>query len=635
MSEPAQEGDADAEAILEAIREDDQLQRQLRTIVEPSTDRRSFLKGAGVAGAAALGAGGAAGGAAANTAGSGSLDVGSVTTNTYRVSGNRFGGPESARSELESELGSDDAGARFAADDTGAEYYWSGSAWELLPSKSSMVQTEEALSGKGRINNRRDHRAIANRIRQAAGVRKGETGPKNTPGLSDPGALGTATSLTVTQETDISGIAASGSGTRIDPYIVQDKDYTSGGVQFDDADGSYYVTFQNCELFTTTSFEGGLDIAAFGDATLRFENCTIYGSDGDASSAVRIADGGPLIELRQVAHPGGNSIYNFRADGEIDAVDIDINESTKNIGANVVHATADSRDSHIYLDRFDTSWNDEKKFLLATTSFGTFEIRRGNVDDVTYFARIANYERSGLAITHNYITNVSQNAIIVDDEEIRDFDFSHNTIENVPNDYRVIYIKNVTASDGRINFNHIKTPNKTTPPSGEEHIHVVGSYDVEVAYNWSEDSVDDAFEESSGGPNHFHHNVADRCYKSIVDIFGGGSPGTNGHDSGSQIHNIYGETEDISAVMVTDCNGVTVQDVVAKGADAAVELKQRFAGAGNSPDDCGVFGVLTDPEVTTPYLEGGDVGSNNRVVYQKDETDQDPFNVNSPWTDIR
>jgi len=128
---------------LEALRE------TLHEYPDPETlqsgsSRRTFLKGAGVLGAAGL-MGGTAGAQTGGNTGA-ALDVGSVTTNTYRIAGNRYGGPAAARSELTSELGSSDAGARFAADDTGAEYYWTGSAWEQLPVEAPAINTDDATT---------------------------------------------------------------------------------------------------------------------------------------------------------------------------------------------------------------------------------------------------------------------------------------------------------------------------------------------------------------------------------------------------------------------------------------------------------------------------------------------------------
>jgi len=123
---------------------------EIRTIVadelraqQSNSTRRGVLKALGLGGAAAA-LGGTAGAQTGGGGGGGaSLDVGSTTANTYRIAGNRYGGAAAARSELTSELGGSDAGARFAADDTGAEYYWTGSAWEQLPVEAPAINAEQ------------------------------------------------------------------------------------------------------------------------------------------------------------------------------------------------------------------------------------------------------------------------------------------------------------------------------------------------------------------------------------------------------------------------------------------------------------------------------------------------------------
>jgi len=104
--------------------------------------RRDVLKmgGAALAGAAVGGAPIASG---AVGVGDERLDVGDVTENTYRIAGNWYGGPAGARTELVSELGAADTGARFGADDTGAWYYWNGSAWDALPSGGASTAVDE------------------------------------------------------------------------------------------------------------------------------------------------------------------------------------------------------------------------------------------------------------------------------------------------------------------------------------------------------------------------------------------------------------------------------------------------------------------------------------------------------------
>jgi hypothetical protein len=140
-----------SEEVRQAIRGDEELQEEIQRAAGPSSDRRSVLKaaGAGLLGGAVTGAG-TAGASTGSTAGS--LDVGSVTPNTYRVSGNWYGGPASARTELNSELGSGDAGAKYEAEDTGAWYHWDGSSWTLLPGDFSKVTTEDTATDTATVS---------------------------------------------------------------------------------------------------------------------------------------------------------------------------------------------------------------------------------------------------------------------------------------------------------------------------------------------------------------------------------------------------------------------------------------------------------------------------------------------------
>lgn len=82
---------------------------------------------------------------------SGTLDVGSTTSNTYRITNNKYGGPDSATSELTSELGSTDTGAKYIAEDTGALYHWDGAAWNLMDSERGSITTDLGSSSQPAI----------------------------------------------------------------------------------------------------------------------------------------------------------------------------------------------------------------------------------------------------------------------------------------------------------------------------------------------------------------------------------------------------------------------------------------------------------------------------------------------------
>lgn len=107
--------------------------------------RRAALGIAGGIGAAAVG--GTAGAATSSTK-AGNMAVGTAATeNTYKFANpNYFGGPASARTELNSVLTSDDAGAKFRGDDNGAVYHWTGSSWTIQPVTTENVSIADSVT---------------------------------------------------------------------------------------------------------------------------------------------------------------------------------------------------------------------------------------------------------------------------------------------------------------------------------------------------------------------------------------------------------------------------------------------------------------------------------------------------------
>lgn len=139
-NQPERDGGVDEETVRRIVDE---------VIEEKQTGgtRRDVLKGAGLLGAAGLAGAGSAAASTSNSA-SGTLSIGSVTSNTYRIAGDLYGGPASARSELESELGSGDAGSKYRASDTGGWYHWTGSAWSLMDGDFTSVTTDDINNGR-------------------------------------------------------------------------------------------------------------------------------------------------------------------------------------------------------------------------------------------------------------------------------------------------------------------------------------------------------------------------------------------------------------------------------------------------------------------------------------------------------
>lgn len=111
-----------------------------------SLSRRAMLGALGLGGAAAVG--GTAGAATSSSGAAGSMSVGAVTANTYKIADPiYFGGPASARTELNSVLTSEDAGAEYRAPDTWERFYWDGSKWDKASGNFDSVTTEELSIG--------------------------------------------------------------------------------------------------------------------------------------------------------------------------------------------------------------------------------------------------------------------------------------------------------------------------------------------------------------------------------------------------------------------------------------------------------------------------------------------------------
>lgn len=158
---------------------DDLDEDAVRTIVEEtlkersaSSTRRDVLKAGGLLGAAGLAGAGSA--SATTSSATGTLSVGSVTANTYRIAADLYGGPAGARSELVSELDSDNAGAKYRAEDTGGWYHWTGSGWGLMDGQFKSLDTDEAsINGVKSTPSHYDTHPDADRMGVTAGPKDG------------------------------------------------------------------------------------------------------------------------------------------------------------------------------------------------------------------------------------------------------------------------------------------------------------------------------------------------------------------------------------------------------------------------------------------------------------------------------
>lgn len=137
----------------------------------------------------------------------------------------------------------------------------------------------------------------AEKIRRAAGCQ-----PWVTLGPADPTKVGVTTDarvaspvISITSAASAAALAASGTGTQADPYVIKNRNLTfSSGTPafvFNDPAATYYVRFYNVRATGTSNGSAAINFAAFGTPVV-FERCGIAGGSGTADEiALQISSG--------------------------------------------------------------------------------------------------------------------------------------------------------------------------------------------------------------------------------------------------------------------------------------------------------------------------------------------------------
>ncbi len=168
---------------------------------------------------------------------------------------------------------------------------------------SSYLQANLAARGGYRTDR-------AQSIRDNAGVPAAEVA--GIPGGVPVGASGSLTverNQTFSNEAALASFAASGSGSVLDPYIIEDLDFnaatggTSTALHFNDPDGAYYVKVRNCKFGNYT----GNYILANLITPIELENVT-FDSATTVSNGIRIDQGGAIITGLYVPGLGINNV---------------------------------------------------------------------------------------------------------------------------------------------------------------------------------------------------------------------------------------------------------------------------------------------------------------------------------------
>jgi len=253
------------------------------------------------------------------------------------------------------------------------------------------------------------------------------------------------------------------------------------------------------------------------------------------------------------------------------------------------------------------------------------------IEDAGMFGRFPDERLSDVTVRYCQVDNAPGNALTR--SATTNIEVAHCYFNDNAADSRLVRFENSGTGGGvrDVRVHHCRFKKTTGSGAGNECLEVFPEgKDVEFDHNWVEECSEDAYEFAYVVGNvEVHHCVADNCSGQIVDFFNGWDddgvdPSTGGGPINGRAHHIYGDAQG-QAVIVTDCDDVTVHDVYAN-CNVGVELEQNNAASGVSPANCTVAGPLPLAEVVTNsiFMTSGMIGSENRVLYLDDEKLQTP-----------
>jgi len=445
--------------------------------------------------------------------------------------------------------------------------------------------------------------AEAERIRRQAGVPDGiNTGiePGVSAGLSDSSLLSGNTRITVTQESDASSLASSGSGSEGDPYIIRDLDLnnsegtsSTGGFVWNDTDADYYIQLFNCQI---RGYDGK-QVGMSAPTRLEIVESKIWDPDVGLLD-INLDQGEISCKRTHFAQVGSNDLTRMFA------------------------PTTDISFTNCLFDNAEGKWTNSPSLVQnfdagGSAKFTHCELNVSNVVDWVFFNKNCHFkidrcfgdgQRS--VLIGNKLDTQTKGVEVLDSRFINgskymgDGVYDGLTVKRCyfgPNGAgsRMIFVKAKNATFSQLRFKKIKGSGP-----GNECLEVNKPKNVTFKNCWVEECTEDAYEMLATGEGcEVKHCVADNATGQIVDFFG-----NNEADAvDAKIHHIYGDTQD-TGVIVTDVSGVTVRDIYCK-ADVAVEVEQRKGSTGQ-PNHVEVLAPLPlDGSVNTTYKATGTLGS--------------------------
>lgn len=526
-------------------------------------------------------------------------------------------------------------GAKFFATDSGKVYLGavvseSGEP-RWLPVESSghnptfgfveadLTKTEVLIADRLIADQRLQAMYDANRIRERAGVPTGIRAgieAEATPGTDPQTPLADGDAVTIESESDARRVAPTGTGTRSDPYLIENRRVVSradgdepAGVRIDDPGGQYWVELRNCEIAGHPRSQVECRLAPTGG--LRLRNCRLHAADADRLLSLR---GGAFVgrAVHFAGLPGGDHAIRL---------------------SRRLFAETDVRLRNCLFDEAAGAWHD-------TTLFGwdrvpsdgpTLEIRHCEFEAPSATGHLLGWNGDyRLVFEHNRVSAWGDASLwevsIGDGSVVRycvfedggggrsfiEFNHSHRQMR----DAEVAYCEFSGIESRHVFFDplydsvihHCKSTQTWGSGAGTESFETRGgARNCGIEDCWVTEHTEDAFEHVKSRNCWIERCVGDDVAVQIADIHHG--VGGVGTPCGSTVRNIYGDCGE-QAVQVNGANGVTVSNVFA---DASVCV--RVLGA--SVDGVAVLGALSlsDSVDSVIQMSTGNDATNCYAVY--------------------
>ena len=416
--------------------------------------------------------------------------------------------------------------------------------------------------------------------------------------------------------------------------MIRDRDLSNDessgiGINIDDDGASYYIDVVNCRVRGYTSEQ----LRTSSGSRVRFRDCKVW----DASTDLCRQDGSGDVIFERCLFAGSGSRVVDQRSGSITFRSCRFDQSQSSGRYQAVQTNSRNAGSVTI---------EHCRFVGVGAVNMRFDRDRTVIENCLFeqagiMGRFPDERLSNLTIRYCRVDDAPGNSLTV--SAYSNVEVAHCYFNDNAAGSRVVRFQNAGGGgdvrDARVH--HCKFTKTTGSGAGDECLEVFpGGADIEFDYNWVTECTEDAYEAAYARSNiHIHHCVADNCSGQIVDFFNGwGDDGVDPSDGGgpisSRTDHIYGDTAS-QAVLITDCDDVTVHDIYAR-CNRGVVLEQNNGSAGSTPSNCTINGPLPLSEVTSVAIFDtiGSIGSDNQVLYLDDETLQTP--LDSPeQTEIR